>query len=79
VAFIRRVRTPSGATGVQIAEYVGGGRQRIVRYVGSARDPGDLGVVMTRARQLLAEYEHPGQCSLDLEGVLVVPVGLVNS
>ncbi|QCO98728.1 hypothetical protein FCN77_14715 [Arthrobacter sp. 24S4-2] len=35
MAFIRRVRTASGATEVQIAEYVRG-RQRIVEHVGSA-------------------------------------------
>ena len=73
MAFIRRVRTPSGATGVQIAEYVGGGGQRIVAYVGSAHTPAELGVVMARARQLLAEYERPGQDSLDL-GMDLEPV-----
>ena len=79
MAFIRRVRTPSGATGVQIAEYVGGGRQRIVAYVGSAHTAAELGVVMARARQLLAEYERPGQDGLDLGLDLEPEVRLVGA
>ena len=78
VAFIRRVRTPSGATGVQIAEYVGARCQRIVKYVGSARTPAELGVVMARARALLEEYERPGQGGLDLGLDLESAVGLVE-
>lgn len=78
MAFIRRVRTPSGATGVQIAEYVGGRRQRIVAYVGSAHTPAELGVVMARARELLAEYERPGQEALDLGLDLAPEVGMVG-
>ncbi|MGV8968767.1 MAG: IS1634 family transposase [Cellulomonas sp.] len=78
MAFIRRVRTPSGATGVQIVEYVADRRQRVVKHVGSARTPAELGVVMAKARTLLAEYEHAGQGSLDL-GVDVEPkVGLIE-
>ncbi|HCX83763.1 MAG TPA: hypothetical protein DHV14_01205 [Micrococcales bacterium] len=77
MAFIRRVRTPSGATGVQIAEYVGDRRQRIVQYVGSARTPVELGIVMARARELLEEYEHPGQDAFDLGIDAVVDVDLV--
>ena len=73
VAFIRRVRTASGATAVQIAEYVGG-RQRIVKHVGSAHTEAELGILMDRARVLL---EDPGQEALDL-GVEPTPraVGL---
>ena len=41
MAWVRRVRTASGATAVQIAESVGG-RRRIVRHVGSARDEAEL-------------------------------------
>jgi transposase len=62
VAFIRRVRTASGATAVQIAEYAGG-RQRILRHVGSAHTEAELGVLFERARDLLA---GPGQAMLDL-------------
>lgn len=78
MAFIRRVCTPSGATGVQIAEYVGDRRQRIVAYVGSARTEAELGVVMERARALLEEYEHPGQDGFDLGDQSRVAVGLVG-
>ena len=48
MAWIRRVRTASGATAVQIAESVGG-RRRIVRHVGSAHDEAELGLLMAQA------------------------------
>jgi hypothetical protein len=54
MAFVRRVRTASGATAVQIAEYVAG-RQRIVAHVGSAHTEAELGVLLERARELLAD------------------------
>jgi hypothetical protein len=60
VAWVRRVRTASGATAVQIAESVEG-RRRIVRHVGSARDEADLGLLMEQAQRLLAD---------DAQGVL---------
>src|SRR5690606_19148678 len=62
VAFIRRVRTASGATAVQIAEYAGG-RQRIVRHAGSAHTEAELGVLLEQARELLTD---PAQGVLDL-------------
>jgi hypothetical protein len=61
VAFIRRVRTASGATAVQIAEYARGG-QRVVKHVGSARTEVELGLLLERARRLL---EGPAQEALD--------------
>ena len=74
MAFIRRVRTASGATGVQIAEYIRG-RQRIVEHVGSAHTEAELGVLLARARELL---ENPAQGILEL-GVEPTPpvLGLV--
>ena len=62
MAFIRRVRTASGATAVQIAEYAGG-RQRIVKHIGSAHTEAELGVLLQQARDLL---EDPSQGVLDL-------------
>lgn len=53
MAFIRRVRTKSGATAVQIAEYRDG-RQRIVKHVGSAHTDVELGVLIEQAEQWLA-------------------------
>jgi hypothetical protein len=47
---------------VQIAEYVDG-RKRIVKHVGSAHSPAELGILMARARELL---EPAGQDALDL-------------
>lgn len=54
MAFVRRVRTKSGATAVQIAEYRDG-RQRIVKPIGSARTEAELGVLMEQARGLLCD------------------------
>lgn len=62
MAFIRRVRTASGATAVQIAEYTAG-RQQIVAHVGSAHTEAELGVLLARARELL---EDPWQGAFDL-------------
>jgi hypothetical protein len=73
VAFIRRVRTGSGATAVQIAEY-SNGRQRIVEHVGSAHTEAELGVLLARARELL---EDPAQGALDLAVEPSVPVASI--
>ena len=73
MAFIRRVRTGSGATAVQIAEYAGG-RQRIVEHVGSAHTEAELGVLLARARELL---EDPAQGALDLAVEPSVPVAAI--
>ena len=54
MAWIRRVRTASGATAVQIAEY-DGGRRKIVAHVGSARTEAELGILLERAREMLAD------------------------
>lgn len=68
MAFIRRVRTASGATAVQIAEYAGG-RQRIVKHLGSAHTEAELGMLLEQARGLLSD---PAQDTLDL-GVAPTP------
>lgn len=62
MVWIRRVRTASGATAVQIAESVDG-RRRIVRHVGSARDEAELGLLIEQAQRLLAD---DAQRELDL-------------
>ena len=62
MAWIRRVRTASGATAVQIAGYDGGGR-KIVAHVGSAHTEAELGILLERAREMLAD---PAQGSFDL-------------
>ena len=69
MAWVRRVRTASGATAVQIAESVAG-RRRIVRHVGSARDEAELGLLMEEARRLLDD---------DRQGVLDLGVTPVAS
>ena len=62
MAWVRRVRTASGATAVQIAESVDG-RRRIVAHLGSAHTEVELGLLMERARQML---HTAGQDALDL-------------
>lgn len=62
MAWIRRVRTASGATAVQIAEY-DGGRRRIVAHVGSAHTEAELGILLERAREMLGD---PAQGAFDL-------------
>ena len=54
MVWIRRVRTASGSTAVQIAESIEG-RRRIVRHVGSARDEAELGLLIEAAQRLLAD------------------------
>ncbi|HLI38959.1 MAG TPA: IS1634 family transposase [Streptosporangiaceae bacterium] len=62
MAWIRRVRTASGATAVQVAEY-DAGRRKIVAHVGSARTEAELGILLERAREMLAD---PAQGAFDL-------------
>ena len=59
--FIRRVRTSSGATAVQIVEKRSGVR-RIVEHIGSAHDELELAVLLQTARDRL----NAGQDELDL-------------
>ncbi|MGH3118867.1 MAG: IS1634 family transposase [Pseudonocardiaceae bacterium] len=63
MAYIRRVRTASGATAVQIAEYADG-RERVVEHVGSSHTVAELGVLLERARELLVD---PAQEMFDFE------------
>lgn len=61
------MRTASGSTAVQIAEWADG-RRRIVRHVGSTRDEAELGLLIEQAEQMLADER---QGVLDLGLVLV--------
>jgi DDE family transposase len=58
------VRTASGSTAVQIAEWADG-RRRIVRHVGSARDEAELGLLIEQADRMLAD-ERQGVLDLGL-------------
>lgn len=76
MAWVRRVRTASGATAVQIAESVKG-RRRIVRHVGSARDEAELGLLVEEAGRLLAD-DRQGMLDLGItptrsKSVMVAP------
>nr|WP_247595432.1 hypothetical protein [Actinomyces procaprae] len=60
--YIRKVRTASGATAVQIAVKEGR-RDKVVEHLGSAHDEAELAVLVQAARARL----HPGQLVLDLD------------
>lgn len=62
MAYIREVKTASGATAVQVCVKTGGTRQ-IVEHVGSARTELELALLRQKAREYLVD---PGQLELDL-------------
>nr|WP_018157210.1 hypothetical protein [Demetria terragena] len=61
MVFVRKVKTGSGATAVQIAERVGG-RDRVIEHLGSAHTDGELTALLETARHKM----HPEQGELDL-------------
>jgi hypothetical protein len=69
VVFVRKVRTASGATAVQIAERHGG-RDRVLEHLGSAHTEAELAALVAAARRKV----YPGQGELDLSAG-TVPAG----
>jgi hypothetical protein len=69
VVFVRKVRTASGATAVQIAERQGG-RDKVLEHLGSAHTDAELSALLEVARRKI----YPGQGELDL-AVGSVPAG----
>jgi hypothetical protein len=69
VVFVRKVRTASGATAVQIAEREGG-RDKVLEHLGSAHTDAELTALLEAARRKI----YPGQGELDLTAGLV-PAG----
>jgi len=67
--FVRKVRTASGATAVQIAERQGG-RDMVLEHLGSAHTDAELSALLEVARRKV----YPGQGELDL-AVGSVPAG----
>ena len=63
---MRKVRTASGATAVQIVSKSGGVR-RIVEHLGSAHDETELEALLEAGRQKIAAWQ--GQGLLDLESL----------
>lgn len=61
MAYLRKVKTASGATAVQIA-VKDGRRDRVLEHLGSAHSPAELQALLQIGRQKL----HQGQLSLDL-------------
>lgn len=70
--FVRKVKTGSGATAVQIVEKRNGQR-RILEHVGSAHDEAELAVLVSAAQQRL----HGVQDMLELNPPARAPRGLV--
>ena len=67
---MRKVRTASGATAVQIVSKSGGVR-RIVEHLGPAHDETELEVLLEAGRQKIAAWQ--GQGLLDLESLEPAP------
>ncbi len=61
MVIVRRVKTASGATAVQIAEHLGG-RDKVIEHLGSAHTEAELAALLEVARDRL----HPGQGELEL-------------
>jgi hypothetical protein len=61
VVFVRKVRTASGATAVQIAERQGG-RDKVLEHLGSAHTDAELSALLEAARRKV----YPGQGELNL-------------
>lgn len=70
MAYVRKVKTASGATAVQTVEKRHGVR-RIVAHIGSAHDEAELAVLMASARDRI----HAGQQALDLPSVETAAAG----
>ena len=68
--FVRKVRTASGATAVQIASKTRGVRT-IVEHLGSAHDDEQLAVLVAIARERIAELA--GHVPFDLDGLGATP------
>ena len=68
--FVRKVKTASGATAVQIVSKSGGVR-RIVEHLGSAHDETELATLLEVGRQKIAAWQ--GQGLLDLESLDPAP------
>nr|WP_241249539.1 IS1634 family transposase [Agrococcus sp. KRD186] len=68
--FVRKVRTASGATAVQIA-HTRRGVQKIVEHLGSAHDEAQLAALVAIAREKIAVMD--GQGTFDLDALLPTP------
>lgn len=69
---IRKVKTKSGSTAIQVVQYAGHS-VKIVRHIGSARDDVERDLLLSKAQEWIVKYTH--QSSLFPEGkqnVLIV-------
>lgn len=62
MAYVRKVRTTSGAVAVQVARK-DKGRVVILAHLGSAHTDAELGILLERARGIITDGQH----ALDIE------------
>ena len=59
---IRKVKTKSGATAIQVVQYIGH-RSKIEKHIGSAQDNQEIQVLLTKATQSrLKSNQHKSVC-----------------
>jgi Transposase DDE domain len=78
VAYVRTVKTRSGATAVQIVWSSRRG-SRSIEHVGSAHDEAELAALKAAARQRLAEGQSAFDLGLDSTGIAGAPMEIVGS
>jgi hypothetical protein len=78
VAYVRTVRTASGATAVQIV-YSNRRGSRTMEHLGSARDVAELEALKAAARQRLAAGQGEFDLGLDVAGAAGAPLEIVSS
>lgn len=62
--FVRKVKTASGATAVQVAQRVAG-RDKIIKHIGSAHTPDELALLVAQVK----EHIQGGQLAFDLDAL----------
>jgi hypothetical protein len=78
VTFVRTVKTPSGATAVQIVWSTRRGSRQI-EHLGSAHDDADAEALKAAARQRLAEGQGALDLGLNTAGVDGEPLEFIDS
>ena len=73
MAYVRKVRTASGAVAVQVARK-DRGRVEILAHVGSAHTNAELGILLDEARQILRGEQEALQIEVPVPRPLSAPV-----
>lgn len=78
VAYVRTVKTSSGAIAVQIV-WSSRRSSRSIEHVGSAHDEAELAALKAAARQRLADGQGEFDLGLDSTGIAGAPMEIVSS